>query len=244
MADDIADSKYLNSEEKLNQLNELENLLTGEIIPEGEDKKNMIIALRDTIAQENLGINDFLNLLKAFKQDSVKSKYLTFDELLEYSEYSANPIGRLVLKLSGYNESKNPEMFNYSDNICTGLQLINFWQDVSRDIQINRIYIPEETMIKNDYTYEDLYKKQYDERYRNILTGLVNETEEIFKRGKSLSCLLEGKLKYEFKAIYNGGLEILKKIKGIEFNTLHKRVKLNSKEKLFILIKSAFIKIE
>lgn len=244
IADDIADSKYLGSEEKLNQLNELENLLTCERIPQEEDKKYMIIALRDTIVQEKLGITDFLNLLKAFKQDTVKSRYLKFDELLEYSKYSANPVGRLILKLMGYNESKNPEMFNYSDDICTGLQLINFWQDVSRDIQINRIYIPEETMIKYSYTCDDLLKKEYDKRYKNILTELVNKSVEIFKSGRPLAGLLKGRLKFEFKAIYNGGYEILKKIKGIEFNTLHKRVKLNGKEKLLILYKSAFVKIE
>lgn len=244
MADDIADSKYLTSEEKIKQLGELEILISSGIVPMDEDKKNMIIALCDTIFRKNLGITDFLNLLKAFKQDSVKSRYFTFEELIEYSKYSANPIGRLVLKLSGYNESKNPEMFNYSDNICTGLQLINFWQDVSRDTEIDRIYIPEEIMKKYSYSYEDLYNKIYNERYQDMLKELVNKTEEIFKKGSPLADLLKGKLKFEFKAIYNGGKKILGKIKGIEFNTLHKRVKLHGKDKLIILLKSIFLKVD
>ncbi|MBN1634083.1 MAG: squalene synthase HpnC [Ignavibacteria bacterium] len=243
MADEIADSKSLNSKEKLNQLNELESLLNTVIVPQ-EEVKNMIIALRDTIEKENLGITDLLNLLKAFKQDSVKSRYKSFDELQEYSKYSANPIGRLVLKLSGYNESKNPEMFNYSDNICTGLQLINFWQDVSRDTEIDRIYIPEEIMKKYSYSYEDLYNKKYDERYKNILKELVIKSEEIYERGRPIVCLLKGRLKLELKAIYNGGNRILQKIKEIEFNTLHKRVKLYGKDKLIILFKSVFLKID
>lgn len=244
MADDIADSKSLNSEEKLRWLNELENLLTSDIVPQEEDKKNMIIALRDTIERQNLVITDFLNLLTAFKQDSVKSRYKNFEELIEYSKYSANPIGRLVLKLSGFNESRNPEMFNYSDNICTCLQLINFWQDVSRDMEINRIYIPEENMKKYSYSYDDLSNMIYDERYQNMLKELVNKTEEIFKKGSLLADLLNGKLKFEFKAIYNGGNKILEKIKEIEFNTLHKRVKLHSKDKLIILLKSIFLKVD
>ncbi len=244
MADDIADSDSHSPEEKIKRLGELEILLSTDKLPQEEDKKNMIIALRDTVVRKNLGNTELLNLLKAFKQDSLINRYKSFDELLEYSKYSANPVGRLILKLSDYQERNNSGMYILSDNICTGLQLINFWQDVKRDVEMNRIYIPEEIMIKYSYTHEDLYNRHYDERYKNILYELITKTEKIFKKGSSLADLLKGKLKYEFKAIYNGGNEILGKIKAIEFNTLNKRVKLHSKDKLKILYKSLIFKLD
>ncbi len=243
-ADDIADSVSLSSEEKLTKLNELENLLSSEIIPQDENMKSMIVALRDTIKREKLGNTDFLNLLKAFKQDSVKSRYKSFGELLEYSKYSANPIGRLVLKILGYDENHNSCIFAYSDNICTALQLINFWQDVSRDLDINRIYIPADILGKYSYSYEDLFNKRIDDRYIGIIKELIEKTEEIIRRGIPLAGLLNGRQKFEFKAIYNGGIRILQKIRGIGFKTLSERVKLSGKDKIIIIFKAIFFRIE
>jgi len=240
MADDIADSQFLNQKEKLEKLSKFEYYLNNDGLPEEENMKLMITALRHTIKTKNLGKEDFMNLLTAFKQDSVNSCYKTYDEILKYSSYSANPVGRLVLKLSGFDIKKDSDLFYYSDKICTALQLINFWQDVSRDIIINRVYIPKEIMEMNSYTYTDLYNHVQDGRYRRIVSKLVNETEKILYQGRNLSKMLKGMLKYEFKAIYNSGKIILKKIRKIEFNTLNKRVKLHNKDKILILIKSLF----
>src|SRR5690606_8728892 len=104
--------------------------------------------------------------------DSVKQRYETLDELLEYSKYSANPIGHLVLYVFGFTPSENANLFERSDDICTALQLTNFWQDVSADLKMGRIYIPGQIMLKYGYSYDELHKKVEDERFLKIMREL------------------------------------------------------------------------
>jgi phytoene/squalene synthetase len=134
-----------------------------------KDTEYFFIALFHTIKQLNIPVQEFRNLLIAFKQDALNSRYKNFEELISYSKNSANPIGHLILYVFGYDPDRDDFAFETSDKICTALQLTNFWQDVKRDLQIGRIYIPEEIMRKNDYTYEDLFKKNESENFRNII---------------------------------------------------------------------------
>ncbi|MBX7047086.1 MAG: squalene synthase HpnC [Ignavibacteria bacterium] len=240
-ADDIADSSILTSEQKLEKLNrlefELQKITSGEFENLNDATKFTFIALYKTLRDLNVPAIEFQNLLKAFKQDSVKDKYETFDELLEYSKYSANPVGHLVLYIFGYNDA---ELFELSDYICTGLQLINFWQDVSRDLEISRVYIPNELIRKNNYSYQNLYNKIEDESYVYIIKELIEKTKEIYEKGNSLPDKVNGRLKYELKATFYGGMTVINKIEKLNYRTLSHRPIITSSDKFKILLKTIF----
>ncbi|MFA5405467.1 MAG: squalene synthase HpnC [Ignavibacteria bacterium] len=230
-ADDIADSGVLSENKKINKLNEMWDKL--DMI---ENNVNIVdeifFALNDTIKILNIPIKEFKDLLTAFKQDSVKQRYDRFEELIEYSKLSANPIGHLVLYVSGYNDNN---LFKLSDYICTALQLANFWQDVSRDLEIDRIYIPKEEMEKNNYSYDLLFQGKENNDFIKLMKSLVDNTKIIFEKGKELENELSGRLKYEFRTIYRGGMEILKKIEKLDYKVLSSRVKISTPGKIKIL---------
>jgi hydroxysqualene synthase len=232
-ADDIADSDKFSEIEKINGLNELDRKLDS--IEKGDYVGDEIfIALKDTMNSLDIPVQEFKDLLTAFKQDAIKQRYKKFKELLEYSKYSANPIGHLVLYVSGLKDEK---LFNLSDNICTALQLANFWQDVSLDVKIGRVYIPFEEMQKNNYNYESLFEEIENNNFITLMKSLVDETRIIFRNGKELENHLSGRLKYEFRTIYRGGMSILNKIENINYRVLTKRVKINTFDKFILLLK-------
>ncbi len=243
-ADDIADSAILSSEQKLARLNlledELDCVLNNHLENLQEETKYIFIALCKTLKDLNIPSIEFKNLLIAFKQDSVKDKYNTFEELLEYSKYSANPVGHLVLYIFGYNGMRDKKLFELSDYICTGLQLINFWQDVARDLEINRVYIPNEILQKHYYSYELLNNKVENENYINIIKELIIKTKEIYKKGEELPNLVSGRLKYELKATYYGGLTVINKIEKLNYRTLTTRPVVSGSDKFKILLKTIF----
>jgi squalene synthase HpnC len=240
-ADDIADSSNLDSEEKLSQLNSMEAEI-DKIDNKDTDfidlYKNIFLSLSDTIQRFKIPKQEFINLLNAFKQDSIKNRYDHFNDLIEYSGLSANPVGHLILYLFGNSPEKNKEMFVYSDKICTALQLTNFWQDVKSDLEINRIYIPKTIMKEFNYSEDDLHNLKEDNNFILLMKNLIQKTEILFKEGLPLIELLKGRLKLELKAIINGGLEILNKIRQVEYRVLSKKVKLNNLDKIKILGKS------
>jgi squalene synthase HpnC len=240
-ADDIADSAILTSEEKLSRLNfleeELDRILDSQLENLHEETKYIFRALYKTLEDLKIPSEELRNLLKAFKQDSIKDKYETFEELLEYSKYSANPVGHLVLYIFGYTDKK---LFELSDYICTGLQLINFWQDVSRDLEIKRVYIPKEILLKYNYSYELLYNKVENENYINIIKELVTRTKEFYAKGEKLPDLVHGRLKYELKATYYGGLTVINKIEKLNYMTLSTRPLVKASDKFKILLKTIF----
>ncbi len=235
-ADDIADSDKLSSGEKVSKLNELNNELnkieTGKenmLIP---DTENVFIALSNTIREFKIPVMEFRNLLAAFIQDSVRQRYDSFDELIEYSGLSANPIGHLVLYIFDFSPEKDAMVFNDSDSICTALQLTNFWQDVSEDIKINRIYIPSETMKDFNYNEEMLFEKNENDDFRKMMKYLAGRTKLLFEDGKKITGKLKGRLKLELKGTIEGGLEILSKLEEINYNVLSRRVVINNFDKI------------
>ncbi len=243
-ADDIADSDSIERSDKHRELAILENELSKiegsgiqEFVPETE---LIFIAIADTIRQLNIPIKEFRDLLSAFRQDSEGKDYQTFDQLIEYSSRSANPIGHLVLNVFGYSRNENEEMFRLSDNICTALQLTNFWQDVSQDLKIGRVYIPEESMIKHNYSHEELKRKNENDDFRSMIRDLCNRTESFFREGEGLPDMTAGRLRLELKATLNGGRKILKKIQELNYNVLNRRPELSAIDKISIMIKAFF----
>lgn len=240
-ADDIADSAILSPEQKLKSLNfleeELDRVLNNELENLHKETKYIFRALYKTLNDLNIPSEELRNLLKAFKQDSVKDKYDTFEELLEYSKYSANPVGHLVLYIFGYTDKK---LFELSDYICTGLQLINFWQDVARDLEINRVYIPNEILQKHNYSYELLNNKVENENYISIIKELITKTKVLYNKGEELPNLVSGRLKYELKATYYGGMTVINKIEQLNYKTLSTRPIVTGFDKFKIFLKTIF----
>lgn len=239
-ADDIADSNE-SSYDKFHKLSELKNQLEHAVKNEfdnvNEDNKKFLVALSHTIKTLNIPVDEFNDLLAAFMQDAIKSRYERFEELIEYSKFSANPIGHLILILFGYTQEKDEKLFEYSDNICTALQLTNFWQDVSVDLKIDRVYIPEDVMKQHEYDYDSLMLGREDQRFKKMMRDLIERTRVIFKEGKSLIDNVSGRLKWELKLTYAGGNEILDKIEKIDYNVLTQRVKLSKTDFIKLLIK-------
>jgi squalene synthase HpnC len=202
--------------------------------------KNIFTALHDTIDKLDLRKDDLLNLLKAFKQDVTVNRYERFDDILAYSDISANPVGRLVLRIFGYDNIKDKKLYDLSDKICSALQFANFWQDVSVDLKINRVYIPTEIMDRNNYRLEDLYLKVETDKFKKVMKELVERTEHLFIEGNDLTKFLDGRLKIEIKATVKGGMKILDLIKKTNYKVLSTRVKLSKADKAKILVTSIF----
>jgi squalene synthase HpnC/squalene synthase HpnD len=180
----------------------------------------VLIALRETIRAKDIPVEPFSNLLRAFRQDQVVRRYATWDDVLGYCVYSANPVGRLVLHLCGY---RDPERQRLSDFTCTALQLANFWQDVSRDLKKGRIYIPLDALAAHGLAEADIVEGRFDLRYAALMKALIARTRELFAAGMPLAERLEGSLRLDIELFSRGGLAVLDAIEACGYNTLERR---------------------
>ncbi|HTV59152.1 MAG TPA: squalene synthase HpnC [Verrucomicrobiae bacterium] len=180
----------------------------------------VLIALRETILAKDIPLDLFRNLLKAFRQDQVVQRYPTWGGVLDYCVYSANPVGRIVLYVCGY---RDDERHRLSDFTCTALQLANFWQDVSRDLEKGRIYIPLEELEKHGLTDADIVERRFDERYAELMKALIARTRQLFHAGMALPQTVEPFLRVDLEMFTRGGLAILDAIERQGYNTLERR---------------------
>ncbi|OYT71215.1 MAG: squalene synthase HpnC [Chloracidobacterium sp. CP2_5A] len=225
-ADDFADEGALPAEERLARLADWRRQLAG--CADGEAAHPVFVALGDTIRRHRLPMQLFHDLLDAFELDARRSRHATFEDLLDYSRRSANPVGRLILLLFGY---RDPAWHQMSDAICTALQLTNFWQDVAVDAQKNRIYIPLSEMAAQGYAEQDLLARRYAPGYERLMEGLANRTEALFERGRPLCALAPGRLGFELRLIWLGGMTILTALRRIRFNVFDQRPTLGARDK-------------
>ena len=184
----------------------------------------VLIALRETIRAKDIPERPFRDLLRAFRQDQTVHRYATWDEVLDYCVYSANPVGRLVLYLCGYRDKTRQKL---SDFTCTALQLANFWQDVSRDLEKGRIYIPLEALAEHRLTEADIAGKRFDARYAALMAALIARTRELFHAGRPLSQTVQPFLRVDLEMFSRGGLAILDAIEASGYNTLEHRPSLS-----------------
>lgn len=199
----------------------------------GEAEHPVFIALRDTINRHHLPITPFENLVQAFEQDQVVTGYQTYEQLLGYCVNSANPVGRLVLYLCGYSDEARQQM---SDATCTGLQLANFWQDVSVDLEKGRHYIPLEVMHRHGYTKEELWARVEDDRFRAVLRELVASARTQFQRGLPLVGTVNRRLGFDLDLFNRGGILILDKIEQQDYNVLSRRPVVSKLERVRLLL--------
>ena len=199
----------------------------------GEPRHPVMIALRQTIRRFAIPPDPFLNLLVAFEQDQHVKSYRTFDEVLAYCRNSANPVGHLVLYLF---ESFDAKRAALADEVCTGLQLANFWQDVARDYAIGRVYIPEEDRIRFGYTDADLADRQMTPSFRELLRFEVDRAKGSSTGGKLLLPLLPREARVDVDLFIRGGRAILKAIERVGYDVWTARPEVSKYEKAKMLM--------
>ena len=201
----------------------------------GEAEHPVFVALAETIGEFDLPIDPLADLLVAFRQDQQVSRYDTFDELLDYCRYSANPVGRIVLHLG---RCSSPQRVELSDQICTGLQLANFWQDVSRDYRRGRIYLPAEDCRRYDYTEDDFAAAHYSPAFRRLMSCEVERTRHFLQSGGGLVPLMPRELQLQIELFVRGGLKTLEAIRRRRYDVWTRRPTLSKMTKLHIFIAS------
>ena len=195
----------------------------------------VFIALAGTVHKFSLPRQPLVDLLSAFRQDRVKTRYATWDELLDYCRLSANPVGRLVLHLG---RCHNEETARLSDSICTGLQLANFWQDVRRDLELGRIYLPQNDLEQYRLTEDELKLGQPDRRFRELLKCEVARAEEFLRAGEPLVKLVSPQLRVSVQLFIDGGLAILAAIRRQGYDVWSRRPVVSKWTKLWLLARA------
>jgi squalene synthase HpnC len=198
----------------------------------GTPNHPVFVALLGTIKAFDIPIQPFADLLKAFRQDQRVRRYPTWEAVIDYCRYSANPVGRLVLYLGEYRDRERQAL---SDSTCTALQLANFWQDVSRDLDKDRIYIPIEALERHGLVEADLFNRHFDDRYAALMRELVARTRRLFEQGLPLIERIEPRLRVDIELFSRGGLSVLDAIEAIGYNTLQIRPALSGIAKLRLL---------
>jgi squalene synthase HpnC len=190
------------------------------------------VALEPTINQCSLPAQPFDDLISAFEQDQVYTHHDSLHTLESYSKYSANPVGRLVLLVSGY---RSEELMLLSDDICTGLQLANFYQDVVEDWERGRRYLPADAMRRFGVTDEQIAARQFDEKFKAMMIFLVEDARARLTRGKRITTLVERDLASTLTLFVNGGYAILNAIAAQGYDTLKSRPIVTKAAKLQLL---------
>lgn len=199
----------------------------------GKPRHPVFVALKPTIDQFNLPIQPFSDLISAFIQDQIITRYTTFEQLLGYCERSANPVGRLFLCLMGYRDDAR---YRLSDLTCTALQLANFWQDIGSDYDRGRIYIPKEDMQRFGYTEAELRNHVTNVSFTRLMQFEVGRTRELFEGGAALGRLVEGGGAADVDLFGRCGIALLDAIERRNYDVFHRRITVSKSRKLFIAL--------
>ena len=237
-ADDFADEGDLSMEERLALLDEFRqqlDLLQAYIKPKSE----FFLALGEMIRSKKLPLTSFYDLLDAFSQDVVKTRYANYDEVLAYCAKSANPIGRLLLHLYG---KASPENIKLSDHLCSALQLVNFLQDVADDFKKNagkqRIYLCQDEMAKFGVTEQMIADQVVNANWQQLMRFNLNRASNLLQAGKPLGCILKGRIGFEMRMIIAGGERIICKLGQVNGDIYQHRPTLQPLDWLRIFFKA------
>ena len=200
----------------------------------GEASHPVFVALRSTVSRRDIPIEPFDRLIRAFEQDQTITRYPTFGDVFDYCVNSANPVGHLVLYLCGYRDAERQQLSDYT---CTGLQLANFWQDITVDLQKDRVYLPLDLLSGNNYAVDELFALQFNANFENIMREAVSTAEGFFRKGLPLIRKVDRRLALDLELFSRGGLRILSKIRTDGYNVLHRRPHISKAERIGILLK-------
>lgn len=199
---------------------------------DGRPRHPVFRALEETIQTFAIPREPFRNLLIAFRQDQRVRRYDDFEQLLGYCSNSANPVGQLVLYLGRCHDEMT---VTASNMICTGLQLANFWQDVARDWDRGRIYLPRSTCRQFGYDESHFARREFNPAFRNALRHEVDRAHEILQLGQPLVYAVSSELRAEVWLFLQGGLKILEHIRRLDYNVWRRRPTVSKREQLGLL---------
>jgi squalene synthase HpnC len=231
-ADDFADEPGREPAERIRLLNEWEQRLTAATQGAVEPGDHVFVAMAHTIAQKRLPPQLFHDLLSAFRQDVTVHRYQTWADVIDYCRRSANPVGRLVLRIAGIHDDRADSA---SDAVCTALQLTNFWQDFGRDWHAGRLYVPAEEVLAAGAREEDLAGSEMTPAWRAAMRACVGRTRALFAEGRPVADVVRGRLRWELRATWLGGVRILDEIEALNFDTLNTRPRLTVADAAAIL---------
>jgi squalene synthase HpnC len=207
-ADDFADEGDVPAAERLARLDAYRADL-GRIAAGRPADAPVLARLAPVIAAHALPLQPFHDLLDAFTQDVVKQRYASFDEVLDYCRRSANPVGLLMLHLFGATGGAN---VRHSDEICTGLQLANFWQDIAVDWAKGRLYLPQDELARFGVSEAQIAAGRVDDAWRRLMAFEADRTRSLLWSGAPLARALPGRIGWELRLVVQGGLRILERI--------------------------------
>ena len=202
---------------------------------QGQVQHPVFVALEGTVRKYDLPRQLFSDLITAFEQDQTVKRYHSWSEVFGYCRYSANPVGRLVLRLCGYADQERDRM---SDSTCTALQLANFWQDVTVDFQKDRVYLPLDLLAKYGYTVAKLGAREFNGDFREAMREAVAVTRKLFLEGWPLVKTVDRRLAFDLDLFSRGGMRVLDKIERQDYNVLARRPAISKFERLQLLVTS------
>ena len=237
ISDDLGD-EVGNAQQSLELLDQWEAELNA--CYAGSPKHPVFVALAETVRQCNIPKHEFSDLLIAFRQDQTVTRFETFDDVLGYCRYSANPVGHLVLYLCGYSDAERQQLSDYT---CTALQLANFWQDVAVDYGKGRIYLPLEDLRRFGVTEDDIAQHRATPQFLELMKFQVQRAREWFDRGLPLIKKVDRELAVDLELFSRGGQEILNAIENQGFDVLRRRPVISKPRKLWLVVRAAADKL-
>jgi hydroxysqualene synthase len=226
-ADDFADEPGLTDDERLRLLDDWQRRLRDCLVvtPPAQSPEDLVfVALADTIRAHQLPVSLFEDLLSAFRQDVTVKRYRCWDDVLDYCSRSANPIGRLVLRVAGYTD---PVLDSASDALCTALQLANFWQDFAEDWTRGRLYVPLDDRDRASARDADLDDGLMTPQWRVALGVVAARTRDLFAAGRPVCDGVAGRLKLELRVTWLGGSRILDRLDRAEYDVFRRKPRLS-----------------
>ena len=229
-ADDLADEGNATKEERLHALTAYEIAL-DRIEQQQMAQSQLFDTLQSTINQYQLPLQPFRDLLSAFKQDVATTRYTRFEDLLDYCRRSANPIGCLMLHLYG---AITPQNLHDSDMICSGLQIINFWQDIAIDWHKARIYLPLEDLQRFGVSERHIADANNDSAWQQLMQFEVQRARSMMITAAPLARRLPGRIGWELRLVIQGGLRILEQLETVKYDIFHLRPQLRKVDWLLL----------
>jgi hydroxysqualene synthase len=243
IADDFADEGYRPPADRVMFLEDWQRRLdaasAGQADSRGDtDHIAVFVALRETLQRFDAATRAeahglLSDLLSAFRQDVMKKRYDTWNDVLDYCRRSANPVGRLVLLVNGY---RSHETAARADSVCTALQLTNFWQDLARDWEKGRLYVPLEVLQAHKAQLDALDKKKLTREWRAALADVGGRTESLFASGRGVADQVRGRLALELRATWLGGHRILDRLAAADYDVFSTRPALTWRDAVTIAV--------
>ncbi|HEV2689915.1 MAG TPA: squalene synthase HpnC [Bryobacteraceae bacterium] len=203
---------------------------------DGSPRHPVFVALAGTVRRFEVPKHEFADLLTAFRRDQTIVRYRTFDDLLGYCRYSANPVGHLVLYLCGYSDTERQGLSDYT---CTALQLANFWQDVSVDFAKGRMYLPLEDLRRFGVSEDEIRGAENTPAFREMMKFEVARAREWFAQGLPLVKKVNRELAIDIELFSGGGMEVLKAIERQDYAVLGRRPAISKARKLMLVVRAA-----